>query len=298
MREYLEKALTLGFFSLAARLPFCLRRLIAASLHPIIWLMNLDIRRTTEVNLRLCYPQLSDKEHQQLAKDSIYHTLLLALEIPVVWTQTAEKSLTQIVSVEGKALLDEAKKQGKGVIVIAPHLGNWEYLGLYLGQHYQATSLYSPPKKQWLEATTRKGREKTGASLQPANKKGVLAVLRALKQGGVTGILPDQLPGKDGGAAYVSFFGQVTPTMTLIPNLLRRGNIVAIAGFAKRLENDQFKIIFQPAPDAIYDADETIATTALNQSVEQLVALAPEQYQWEYKRFRRGDQREKRRIYH
>lgn len=297
MREYLEKTLTLSFFSLAARLPFGLRRFIAGVLSQLIWIFNTDIRRTTEVNLRLCYPTLNDKDHQQLAKNSIYHTLLLAFEIPVVWSQTAEKSLTQIVSVEGKALLDEAQKQGKGIIVIAPHLGNWEYLGLYLGQYYQATSLYSPPKKHWLEETTRKGREKTGANLQPANKKGVMAVLKALKNGGVTGILPDQLPGKDGGAAYVPFFGQITPTMTLIPSLLRRGNIIAVVGFAKRLDKDQFAISFRPAPEAIYDADENIATAAMNAAVEEVVQLAPEQYQWEYKRFRRGDNREKRRIY-
>lgn len=297
MREYLEKVLTLSLFSLAARLPYGVRRCIAALLSKWIWLMKLDMRRATEVNLALCYPSLGEADRQQLAKDSIYHTLLLALEIPVVWTQAAEKSLTQIIAVEGKALLDEAQKQGKGVIVIAPHLGNWEYLGLYLGQYYQATSLYSPPKKQWLEKTTRKGREKTGASLQPANRKGVLAVLKALKQGGVTGILPDQMPEKNSGAAYVPFFGQITPTMTLIPNLLQRGDIVAVAGFAKRLSNDQFTIIFQPAPAAIYDNDENIATTALNQAVERLVDLAPEQYQWEYKRFRRGDNRARRRIY-
>jgi Kdo2-lipid IVA lauroyltransferase/acyltransferase len=297
MREFFEKTLILTVFALAARLPLAFRRPLARLISALIWHLRLDMRKATEINLALCFPHLSANEQKQLAKQSVFHTVMVALEIPVVWTQAPSKSLAQITAVEGKALLDQAQEQGKGVIVIAPHLGNWEYLGLFLGHYYQAVSLYQPPKRAWLEQVTRKGREQTGAKLVPTNKKGVLAILKALKAGGVTGILPDQLPERDSGTAFAAFFGQVTPTMTLIPSLLQRGNVVAVAGFAQRLDDGNFKIIFQAAPESIYDADETVAATALNQAVEQLVALAPAQYQWEYKRFRRGDNNQRRRLY-
>lgn len=297
MRENIEKALILSVFSFVSFLPLMFRQALAKVLAFFAWCLHTDLRQTTQINLALCYPELDVSERKQLAKQSLYHTMMIALEIPTVWRQDAEKSLAQIVEVEGKHFLDEAQAQGKGVIVIAPHLGNWEYLGLFLGHYYDTVSLYQPPKKAWLEDLTRQGREKTGAKLMPTNKKGVLAVLKALKAGGVTGILPDQLPERGNGAAYVPFFQQITPTMTLIPSLLQRGNIVAVAGFAQRLANGQFKIVFQAAAEDIYAADEQIACTALNQSVEQLIAHAPAQYQWEYKRFRRGDEGIKRRIY-
>lgn len=297
MKETLEKVVVLTLFRLIALLPSCLQGRLACIACYIVWFLRLDMRKASEVNIALCFPELSAQEQQQLVKQSIYHTIMVALELPKVWTQAAEKSLQQIVEVEGKALLDQAQQQGKGVIVIAPHLGNWEYLGLYLGQYYQSVSLYQPPRRAWLEDITRQGREKTGATLVPTNKKGVLALLKALKTGGVTGILPDQMPERESGTAFVPFFGQIVPTMTLIPNLVRRGNIVVVAGFAQRLGKGRFKIVFQPAPETIYEADEYQSTTGLNQAVEQLVKLAPEQYQWEYKRFRRGDNNQRRRIY-
>ena len=48
-----------------------------------------------------------------------------------------------------------------------------------------------------------------------------------------------------------------------------------------------FKIVFQAVSDHVADSDVDIALATLNQSVEACVNLAPEQYQWEYKRFKR-----------
>ena len=45
-----------------------------------------------------------------------------------------------------------------------------------------------------------------------------------------------------------------------------------------------FEIVFLPAP-GVADADELQAATALNRVIEDCIALAPEQYQWMYKRF-------------
>lgn len=297
MKESLEKAVVLTLFTLFALLPWRLQSFVALIASSLLWVIRSDMRKTTETNIALCFPELPSKQQKQLAKKSIYHTVMVALELPKVWSQAAEKSLQQIVDVEGKALLDQAIQQGKGVIVIAPHLGNWEYLGLYLGQYYQSVSLYQPPRREWMEDITRQGREKTGSTLVPTNKKGVLALLKALKASGVTGILPDQMPERDSGTDFVPFFGQVVPTMTLIPSLIRRGNIIAVTGFAQRLAGGKFKIIFQSVPELIYHDDEQQSTLGLNQAVEQLVNTAPEQYQWEYKRFRRGNNNERRRVY-
>jgi KDO2-lipid IV(A) lauroyltransferase len=41
-----------------------------------------------------------------------------------------------------------------------------------------------------------------------------------------------------------------------------------------------------PAEEAINSADQQTSLDALNRGVESIVALAPSQYQWEYKRFK------------
>lgn len=297
MSESLQKNVTLGIYALVSRLPDGARRFLARLSATLAWHVHGTMRRVTETNLALCYPHMTRAEQQQLAKESLYHTIMTALEIPQIWTQPTSRSLQRISDVQGQALIDAARAEGNGVIIIAPHLGNWEYLGAYLASDYPMTTLYKPPRQAWLEEISLQGRSKAGGSIVPTNKKGVLAVLKTLKSGGITGILPDQIPEKGSGVAYVPLFGQTTATMTLIPSLLQRGNIVAVAGAALRQADGRFRIVLQAVPQALYSEDETIAAAALNQTVEQLVALAPAQYQWEYKRFRRGADGKKQKIY-
>jgi KDO2-lipid IV(A) lauroyltransferase len=178
------------------------------------------------------------------------------------------------------------QQQGDGVVIIAPHLGNWEYLGLFLGAHYDCVSLYKPGKYAVVNAVVRRGRSRSGANLMPTDKKGVMAVLKKLKAGSVSGILPDQVPEEANSRVMADFMGHPAPTMTLVSSLVKKPNIKAVAAFAKRLPSGKFELIFQAVDDAIYSADTEVSAAALNKAVENLLAEAPMQYQWEYKRFK------------
>ncbi|MEZ5504873.1 MAG: hypothetical protein R3F38_02350 [Gammaproteobacteria bacterium] len=48
---------------------------------------------------------------------------------------------------------------------------------------------------------------------------------------------------------------------------------------------------------AIYDADESVSAAAMNRTIEALIRMAPEQYQWEYKRFNKRPDKNERRPY-
>jgi KDO2-lipid IV(A) lauroyltransferase len=107
-----------------------------------------------------------------------------------------------------------------------------------------------------------------------------------LKEGGVTGILPDQSPrGKTN--AYAPFFGMDVSTMTLVAKLMQKTGANALVTYAERLDEGQgFRIVIEKPASGLADEDPVVAATALNQSVENVVRQAPCQYQWEYKRMR------------
>ena len=277
-------------FRLLASLPHLFVRGIARFLAAIVWLSGSEMRKVTEVNLALCYPNMPEAERQQLAKQAVLETVRTVFEMPHAWLSPAQIALQKIHQVQGLEYIEQLRSEGNGVIIILPHMGNWEYIGLYLAQRFPCTSLYKPTKEPEFNAIVRDARSRTGAELVPTNKKGVLAVVKALKAGGITCILPDQIPDDKNSMVFAPFFGEQAATMTLIPNLLQRGNIKAVCGFAKRREQGGFDIVIQPVDEAIYSEDTATAAAAMNRSMEQLVALAPAQYQWEYKRFRLGPQ--------
>ena len=74
--------------------------------------------------------------------------------------------------------------------------------------------------------------------------------------------------------------------MTLGSKLLRRSGALAVCAYCKRLPGGGYELRFRPVDDAIYDRDLMTSLAGLNSSVEACVRECPEQYQWEYRRFK------------
>ena len=241
--------------------------------------------RVTRRNIERCFPDWTREQQRQLEKASLRETGRLGGEIMAVWSRSLGWTHKRILRVQGLDAVKEHLARGKGLIVLAPHLGNWEVLGVYLSELGQVTNLYEPPKRQEFEALVRSSRQKAGAKLVPTNTKGVAALLQALKRGQITGILPDQTPNQAGGT-FTEFFGQPAFTMTLIHKLIQRTGCAAVYGYARRVEGG-FEIVFRLVEEELYSDDEQGALRALNRGIEACVLDIPEQYQWEYKRFKK-----------
>lgn len=145
--------------------------------------------------------------------------------------------------------------------------------------------MYLPPENPAMAEMVRAGRILWGSDLVPADISGVRAVLKALKHGKLVAVLPDQVP-KQAGAEFAPFFGQPALTMTLASNLLQKTGARAVLSVALRLPDGGFRLVYREPDPELYDVDSARSLAALNRSVEALVREQPEQYQWEYKRFK------------
>ena len=248
------------------------------------YLANTRLYRTSLTNLRLCFPELSENESRRLALLSLKNTGMTLAESGPVWLWPADKILGKIEAVEGAELLQEARELGKGVVLLGPHHGNWELMGLYLSFLGKCSQLYQPPKNAEFDALLFTARSRAGAQMFPADSRGVAAIPGALKKGEMAGILPDQIPAPRAGD-FAPFFGHDAYTMTLVSRLLQKTGAKALLTYAKRTD-DGFKIIIKQPDPTIYAKHMQDSLAGLNKTVEMAVNDAPEQYQWEYKRFR------------
>ena len=114
---------------------------------------------------------------------------------------------------------------------------------------------------------------------------GLRAVLQALRANDMALLFPDQVPPRHSGQ-FAPFFGEPTLTMTLGSKLLRRSGARAVCAYCKRLPGGRYELVFRPVDEAIYDTDLATSLVGLNRSVEACVRECPEQYQWEYRRFK------------
>ena len=282
----LKYYLIAGLLRIVSFLPLGTAQFIGNWAGLLAWKLGGRPRKITDINLEICLPELTKKERQELSRASLAHTGMTALEIPLMWEWPVEKCLGLIKETEGLELVDEALATGKGLILLAPHLGNWELAGLFFSSRYKMAALYSPPHIKEFEDYMIRVRGRLGSELVRGDRKGLMRLMGILKEGGVAGILPDQSPrGKTN--AYAPFFGMDVMTMTLVGKLVQKTGANVLVTYAERLPNGEgFKILVTRAEPGIGAEDTVAGATALNQSVEKVVRMAPEQYQWEYKRMR------------
>lgn len=270
---------------LVGSLPLAALQLFGRALGWISLVSGTREARVARRNLELCFPRLDPAARDRMLRETLGHTAATLLECARLWTRPASRNLALVREVHGGELLAAARDAPGGVIVAAPHLGNWELLNQWLAGQGPLTILYRAPRIEALESVLRRGRGVPGVTQLRADASAVRGLLRALAAGGTVGILPDQQP-KRGEGAFAPFFAVPAFTMTLLPRLAARTGARVLFAFAERLPGGRgFDIHISEAPAGIDAADPQVAAAALNAGVEGCARVALAQYQWTYKRF-------------
>lgn len=260
------------------------QRRLGRALGHLVWHLRREDARTADINVRICFPELDGPGRRRLSRETFANTGMLFTELGAIfhWPEARWRVLT--VELDGAEYL-RTVGDSAGVLVLVPHIGNWEYLSLFLGA-LGVTALYDPPRARALEELIRSARSRAGATLLPIDAGGLRAFYRALAGGGLAALLPDQVPDRPGGV-YAEFFGHRALTMTLAHRLLTRTGARAVLGAALRCPGG-FRLVFRPLDDGeLRDPDPAVSARAMNAAIERLVVEAPDQYQWQYRRFKR-----------
>ena len=281
MREQLIKAL----IHLLAHLPLTWLHRIANWTGSYYARDNNKHSLVTQLNIERCFPELSTVEQQHLKKQTLIEGSKTLFESGMIWLGNKEKATALIQQVSGEEHLKAGLARGKGVILVAPHLGNWEMLGVYCAPRYPMTNLYRPPRMDALNNIILEGRKRYQQKLAPTDAKGIRVLYQVLAKNEVIGILPDQDPRTNNGS-FAPFFGIQANTMTLLSRLAQKSGATILLTYAERLpDSSGFHLHFVPAPAEVSSTDTQTSVTAINQMVEKAVRTIPAQYQWNYKRF-------------
>lgn len=207
-------------------------------------------------------------------------------EIPWLWLRRTP--LGSRARWDGAERVAAALDQGRGLLLMTPHLGCFEVAAQAYAERFGArapiTALYRPAKKAWLRDFVAAGRDRQHLAAVPAQLSGVRQMLRALKKGECVGLLPDQVP-PEGQGLWTPFFGRPAYTMTLAGKLIQQTGAAVILLWCERLSWGRGFVVHVrefPAPAA----DLAALTLQVNQAMEALIREAPGQYLWGYNRYK------------
>ncbi|MHC4605857.1 MAG: lysophospholipid acyltransferase family protein [Planctomycetota bacterium] len=128
---------------------------------------------------------------------------------------TLEKLRRRLTRIEGETLLRGALDGGRGVILVTPHLGNWETGGIFLSRSDFPMNVVSLPEEDERTGAYRdRMREKHGIKsllFDPtsASMSSMVEMLNVLKRNEIVAMLTDRPTA--GRLETVPFFGRPTP---------------------------------------------------------------------------------------
>jgi len=271
---------TLGF------LPFWVLRRIGLFFGYISVALPTPFKTTISKNLQICFPEHSQQESDELTKQICIQSTLLAVELPKTWLASKKQIQKQIKQVNNQEFVDEYVNKNQPLIIATPHIGNWEMFWHWMQINYSVIAMYSKAKLPAIDRLLLDARTKFGGRPLATDPKGIMNLLKLLKQGGVMVILPDQAP--KGSGVYTPFFGQSAYTMTLLHKFIQKTQANLLFASCLRTKNlTGFNIdLYKPTFDIFFD-DVNQFNLGMNQQLESIILQCPEQYQWSYKRFKR-----------
>jgi KDO2-lipid IV(A) lauroyltransferase len=216
----------------------------------------------------------------------------MVAELPWVWMRPHTPPLGDLIQWDGAEHFEQAMQAGRGVIILSPHLGCWEIGAQAIAEKFGSrfgpmVALFRPARKPWLEPVVANARTRPYLDSAPTSLAGVRTLIRTLRGGGYTAILPDQVP-PQGQGVWAPFFGRDVYTMTLLAKLAQQTGAQVMLTWCERLPiGEGFCMHMQPlnAPE-LSDPKTTpeAAAAVVNRAVETMVRHAPGQYLWGYPR--------------
>jgi KDO2-lipid IV(A) lauroyltransferase len=255
------------------------------------YLLPRERRRALEHLAIALSPERSLQERKRIAAKCFENLGKNAVEVANFYRLKSD--LDRRVDLEGREHLDETLAQGRGVVWITGHLGNWELMAFYmatLGYPFRvvAREIYQERFNRLLLEFRRTASVRVILRDSPAAGR---QMLKALKNGEVIGMLIDQDTQVKG--VMANFFGRKANTPAGAAILARRRSIPVVAGFIHRLSDQRHRIVIHP-PIEISETDDMdldilVNTERFNRVLEQEIREHPEGWVWMHRRWMRDE---------
>ena len=254
------------------------------------FLLARTARRRLEENLRAALPLSGDVEIRRTVwLNFLNHSKAYAdlMRLP----RARVRDLRPLLHLEGMEHLEAARAHGKGVLVVAPHMGSWEIAAAIWSATIAPVSLFAEELEpramyEWYRRT----RARLGISVLPLTRRGLREVMHALEAGEmvITAIDRDVV----GTGEPMEFLGRTARIPTGPAALSLRHGVPLLAVCVWRLPDDSYQAFGMPPvlaePTGDRDADIRRVNAQLLRRLEEFIRAHPEQWHLPHRIFSDG----------
>lgn len=258
------------------------RARLAALLGDALWWVAWPRRNIALTNLRICFPQLSERDRKAIGRRCFRNIARAALDHSVLWRGTRDEIQRFVRIVGGEHLFNPANRP---LILVAPHFVGLDAGGIRVSTEMKGVSIYARQSNEVWDRWLKRGRERFNEPVLITRQGSDLrAALRAMKGGMPFYYLPDMDHGPSN-SIFVPFFGESAATLPMVSRIARLIDARVVMAVTE-MTADGYVLHIEPPwadfPGASIEAD----TARMNREIERWVAKLPDQYLWPHRRFK------------
>lgn len=240
-------------------------------------------RHIAQTNIRLAFPSLNTEQQKALVKKNFHANGMALIEVGLSWWGS-EKHLRRLLHIEGLEHIEQALKQGNGVIMLGGHFTSLIISGRLLALELPFDIVIKKSHDDAFELVMRHYRSQQYQEL--INFNDMRGMLKTLKNNHVLWYAPDQDFGHRA-AAFAPFMGVQTATLTTTARLAKISKAAVIYIDFERLPGTRgYQLTLHPPLQNFPSGDDSKDARRVNELIEQHVRKVPEQYLWVHRRFK------------
>ena len=291
-------------FAVLGALPRKLALRVGVGVGRLAYRLAKGLRRVALRNLEIAFPEKSQAEREQIALGS-FESLGRMLGELAQFPRATREQLSELIefhflsdeSSPERIAFDADRAKGRGILLLGPHLGNWE-MGVfaYSALHDKLTYLARPLDNPLIEDFTVRLRTRFGNRAIDKNNS-VTKAMAILRESGILGVLPDvNVLHRDG--VFVPFFGTLACTTSGVAMLaMRTGAMIVPMCCVWNKNTKKYDVFYgkfiEPSSTGDRHRDVYETTAAFTAEMEKFIRAYPEQWLWIHKRWKTRPEGEK-----
>lgn len=288
--QLLTFLLVYPFIWLLSILPMRVLHFISDIAYLVIYYIVGYRKKTVYGNLKLAFPNKTDKEIKHIAKKSYRHFADIFVEMIKSFT-ISKKELEKRWVIKNIDVLKDIEEQNKSAILYGAHYANWEWIFILNSKiNYTGFAIYKKIANKHFDKKVKDVRSKYNTVLVPT--KQIFEVIRSNKQKNLLslyGFLGDQSPKPDKAYHWPIFLGVQVPAYTGVELFAKKYDLPVVFFKTKRVKRGYYECTLKLLAENPTSYKDYKITDFFLQEVEQQIKEAPEFYFWTHKRFKHRD---------
>ncbi len=238
---------------------------------------------------------MSEQDREAMVVENFKATGIALFESGMGWWWPTWR-IQKLGNVKGVEHIQQAKKAGHGVLVVAHHMVCLEICNRLVGLKNPNIGFYRPHNNAVMEWLQYRGR--TRNNRHQIGKRDLKGLFKALADNESIIYLPDQDYGRRR-SVFVPFFAvEQTCTTTGTSMIAKESKCkLVITTSYRNHDNSGYTIEFSPAIDNFPSGNDEQDALRLNRLIEQEILKTPEQYMWLHRRFKTRPNKSDKNLY-